>query len=531
MVFAIVFALGLTAVVWVGMGLLGAGGLALAMTLAIAGVYLLGVRELYRFRLATASLAAALGRIPQPVVHVGGWIDSLPKSLQHTVRLRIEGERIALPGPALTPYLVGLLVMLGMLGTFLGMVVTFKGAVFALEGSTDMQAIKAALAAPIKGLGLSFGTSVAGVAASAALGLLSAICRRERALTGRQLDDCIGTVLRPFSLAHQREESLKALQAQAGAWPQIVNSLDALILRFEHRQQQVNALLAGQQEAFHQQVRVAYTDLSQAVGRSLHTSLVASAEVASQTIQPLVARAMAELAEESRRAQGHLDALAQTQLAVLSDRFGALLTAVQQTLDKTVSDIASDSHEQSRRMLDSLAALRGQSEALVSSCAAQDKLALEERAGLLARVQALADTATEASGKQQAATESLLAATAQVLESAGNHFSHTLDAHAGRADSLAAHIGASAIELSCLGEAFQHGVQNFSLSNDKLIASLQRVEERMGQSMTRSDEQLAYYVAQAREVIDLSLTSQQGLVEAMQRLQGNHRTDLVEAAA
>ena len=34
------------------------------------------------------------------------------------------GFPAGLPGPALTPYLVGLLVMLGMLGTFLGMVVT-----------------------------------------------------------------------------------------------------------------------------------------------------------------------------------------------------------------------------------------------------------------------------------------------------------------------------------------------------------------------------------------------------------------------
>ena len=49
--------------------------------------------------------------------------------------------------PALAPYLVGLLVLLGMLGTFLGMVVTFKGAVFALEGSTDLQAIRSNLEA------------------------------------------------------------------------------------------------------------------------------------------------------------------------------------------------------------------------------------------------------------------------------------------------------------------------------------------------------------------------------------------------
>ena len=57
---------------------------------------------------------------------------------------------LALPAPVLTPYLVGLLVMLGLLGTFVGMVETLQGAVIALEGTTELQAIRAGLAAPIK---------------------------------------------------------------------------------------------------------------------------------------------------------------------------------------------------------------------------------------------------------------------------------------------------------------------------------------------------------------------------------------------
>src|SRR3546814_19811137 len=64
--------------------------------------------------------------------------------------------------PVLTPYLVGLLVLLGMLGTFLGMVATLRGTGLALEGSTDLAAIRASLAAPVQGLGFAFGTSVAG---------------------------------------------------------------------------------------------------------------------------------------------------------------------------------------------------------------------------------------------------------------------------------------------------------------------------------------------------------------------------------
>ena len=116
----------------------------------------------------------------------------------------------------MTPYLVGLLVLLGMLGTFLGMVVTLNGAVMALESTTDLPTIRAALAAPVKGLGLAFGTSVAGVAASAMLGLVSALCRRERLQAAQALDARIATSLRPFSLAHQREQTLESL-AGAGA--------------------------------------------------------------------------------------------------------------------------------------------------------------------------------------------------------------------------------------------------------------------------------------------------------------------------
>ena len=46
------------------------------------------------------------------------------------------------------------------------------------------------------------------------------------------------------------------------------------------------------------------------------------------------------------------------------------------------------------------------------------------------------------------------------------------------------------------------------------------MEGALRESMGRSDEQLAYYVAQAREVIDLSISAQQGIVEDLRRLHG-----------
>ena len=133
---------------------------AFTMTALIGAVYGYGALELHRFRQITHTLAKALQTLPAQLPSLDTWLSSLHPTLQTAVRLRIEGERSGLPGPAFTPYLVGLLVMLGMLGTFLGMVLTLNGAVFALEGTTDLQAIRSAFAAPIKGLAAGKGVSI-----------------------------------------------------------------------------------------------------------------------------------------------------------------------------------------------------------------------------------------------------------------------------------------------------------------------------------------------------------------------------------
>ena len=218
------------------------------MTALIGAVYLAGAAELLRFEQGTAALSQALAAIPENLAHPGEWLRTLPPALQNPVRLRIEGERVGLPGPAVTPYLVGLLVLLGMLGTFLGMVVTLNGAVLALESTTDLQTIRASLAAPVKGLGVAFGTSVAGVAASAMLGLLSAMSRRTRA----QADNCSTPASPPrcaASLVQQRLETFKALQQQADALPAVVPKLDAMMLQLEHHSVQINERLLAEQGA------------------------------------------------------------------------------------------------------------------------------------------------------------------------------------------------------------------------------------------------------------------------------------------
>jgi hypothetical protein len=650
--------LGAMAVVWVGIGFVGTNFLALVMTAIIGAVYVFGALELRQFRQATLTLAQALAAVPDALPSLGDWLSRVHSSLQNPVRLRIEGERIGLPGPALTPYLVGLLVMLGMLGTFLGMVVTLNGAVFALEGTTDIQAIRSALAAPIKGLGLAFGTSVAGVAASAMLGLMSALSRRERLLAAQLLDTKIGTVLRGFSLAHQRQETFKALQLQSQAMPAVVEKLQSMMVQMERMSEQLNTRLLTNQESFHSDVKGVYTELAHAVDKSLRDSLGQSAQLAGESIRPVVEAAMAGVAQQSKL-------LEERMVDTFEQRSGSLVNAVNEaystlqadqtsgdrqrlqawtqsletmaatlhrewqqtgeqtraqqqqicnTLAKTAQDISDRAHANANHTLGEttrlivsaeelmrsriatesawlqqhgermdlltsalraeLGALRdeeasrgnaaverlgelqtaltghlttlgtaleapitrlietaseapraaaeviGQLRKEVSSSAARDNELLEERSRIMETLNSLLESINHASVEQRAVIDSLVASSAVALQQAGSQFSENMGAEATKLSDIAAHVTSSAVDVSSLSEAFGFAVRSFNDANEKLIANLQRIEGAMDKSLARSDEQLAYYVAQAREIIDLSIMSQKGVFEELRQLPG-----------
>lgn len=567
--FGAVLALGLAAVAWVAWGFVGSSPLALSMTAAIAAVFLLGVHELWQFARASHTLRRAVVQTHQPVADLVPWLEQVHPSLQAAVRQRIDGARIALPAPALTPYLVGLLVMLGMLGTFLGMVLTFKGAAFALEGSTNLDAIRAALAAPIQGLGLSFGTSVAGVATSALLGLLATLCRRDRQEVVRLLDACAGQHLRAFSPAHQRDTLLHALQAQALALPQVVEQLQALRTQLEQRQDQLGQQLLAQQDRFHADTSTAYRQLATHVGDSLQTSLQTSAHTATDTLRNLVVQALSDLREQAFAQQAQQLAGFETALAAHSreilqrmqtqaeqvhsaqqaataslltqaqtlveqqaqaqerelqhhaQRLDALqsatalhLTALGNALEAPIARLVETAAQAPRAAAEVIAQLRQE----MTQLGERDNRALAERTAMLEQVASLLATVEQASTHQRAAIDALVQSATSVLEESSSRFAQALQAQREQVNDVAAQVNASAIELSSLGQAFGLGVERFSQSNDQLVGSLQALQGSVQQSLERSDEQLGYYVAQAREVIDLSLTAQQGLLEDLRRL-------------
>ncbi|MBW9102846.1 DUF802 domain-containing protein [Paraburkholderia phenoliruptrix] len=835
----VVFAAGLAAVCGIAVGYVGSNWLALAVTLLIGAFYLAGALELRCYGAATATLARALDGLSEPPPRLDAWLAQLHPSLRNAAQLRIEGERVALPGPALTPYLVGLLVLLGMLGTLLGMVVTLRGTGLALDSATDLAAIRASLAAPVKGLGFAFGTSIAGVASSAMLGLLSALCRRDRLEAAQRLDATSASTLRVYSQAHQREESLRLLQRQAELMPTLVDRLQTMMAAMEQHSLAFNERQLASQEAFHSKAQVAYARLAASVEQSLKQSVADSTRAAGEALEPVMQATMAGLARESAALQANVSQAVQRQLDGLSsgfesatakvagiwnealagqqrsneemtrqlraslesfaqtfdERSGALVSGVSARLEAAAGQVSEawkaalaqqqqtgetmaarheqalaaaaatfeqhsasllrtvgESHAQMQTVmasrdeerlaawsakldtmvatlgkewqqageqnearlaawtakldalatslgekwqqsgeqnearlaawtakldslatrlgdtwqktgehnearlaawtakldalatslgekwqqsgeqneaslaawtaeldslsttlgqtlqqsgeqnearlaawtakLDALAATLGdqwqqagertasrqqqicdtfeqtardisaQTQAHASATIAEiaglvqaaseapkaaaevvaelrqklsdsmvrDTAMLQERSRLLETLETLLDAVNHASTEQRAAVDALVATSADLLERVGTRFTEKVEAEADRIGTIAAQITGGAVEVASLGEAFGAAVQSFGESNDKLVAHLERIEAALDKSLARSDEQLAYYVAQAREVVDLSVMSQKQIVEDLQQLAARRTVDGVEAA-
>lgn len=324
----IAFVAGLAVVGWIAIGYAGTNNLALAVALLIAAVYLFGALELKRFHQTTNALADAVAGLNAAPASLPSWLDTLPVGLRTAVRLRVEGERVGLPGPALTPYLVGLLVLLGMLGTFLGMAATLRGTGLALEGATDLEAIRASLASPVKGLGFAFGTSVAGVATSAMLGLLAALARKQRAQVVQSLDARIVTTLRGFSQQHQRETTLQLLEQQASVMPALVDRLQDMMAAMERQSQSLGERLVASQNALHTKTDASYAQLTSAMQQYLKDSVTTTASAAGAAIRPEVEATMASLARETASWHQTVSAAVQDRMDGLSDRFEATTARV-----------------------------------------------------------------------------------------------------------------------------------------------------------------------------------------------------------
>ncbi|MEX1668578.1 DUF802 domain-containing protein [Zhongshania guokunii] len=683
----VAFVIGAVVVLWMASAFVGSNWLALGVSVLIALAFTAGFAELIRYQQASLGLSAALPKNADVVDDLEAWLAGVPQGLRNAVGQRIQSEYVGLPAPVLSPYLIGLLVMLGLLGTFIGMVTTLQGAVTALEGSTELEAVRAGLAAPIKGLGMAFATSVAGVTASAMLGFISTLSRRQRLQVSRQLDGQLRGAFKNFSLSYQREQSYKAMQQQAAALPDVAQQLATLADRLAQMSDDLGGKLISGQERFHVAAQAQYRELANSVDASLKSSLADSGRLVGESVGPVVQGFAQDVSQALQNSQQQISAAVQEHLAALSTRFAntteefsqgwqqgmqaqqrgseTLLAQVDDGLKAFNSEFAAASHSLldtfSRVSDDSLArqdaaeqarlanwsAVFERSASLLSDSAAQltanahagsqeiaaefqqllhsseqlvqarisseekwlsdyqqrmaelastvqtelsnlreieerrgeaaverlaelqgavgehlatlanaleepmgrliasasetpriaaelmaklrtemteniarDNSLLGERRELMTQLNSLADSLQQSAAGQREAVESILQNSAGLLESIGSQFSDKVSDESTKLADIVSHFEVSSAELASMGEAFTSAVSLFSESNASLIKTMASIETALGNSTARSDEQMAYYVAQAREIIDHNMLSQQDIISQLQQLTG-----------
>jgi hypothetical protein len=228
----------------------GTDRIAFALTMVLSVAFAAGLAELHRFASKIerlhAELDAALRREGDDA------LDGCGGELRDLLGSRLEGSPRSVPQPVFTPFLVGLLVMLGLLGTFLGLFETLRGAHAALAESQDMEALRAGLSSPMRGLMRSFGTSAAGVSTSAVLGLAAVLVRKRAQTFAGALSEAVSGALSRFASAKRQLASLEALSAQGHALPEAASALSAAAGRLGALEGVIESALRGVADTFSQ---------------------------------------------------------------------------------------------------------------------------------------------------------------------------------------------------------------------------------------------------------------------------------------
>ena len=271
----------------------------------MAFALLFGLIELL-FRLRAASrLAHEVERLPATPSEAS--VDAASPVLSAMLRARLEQTPNTNPHESVAPFLTGLLVMLGLLGTLLGLFETVRGAGAALTSAGDVDALRRSLSTPIEGLTRSFGCSAAGISASAMLGLAVALVRRRESRVLRAVQRYASGPLRALAPARRQARALEQLAGQGNALPEAASALGQV-------SSQLGALserLSKQHELALESQRSALGELLGGLRAELSTIAVDAGGALQRELAPLVQSTLARIDESARTQATQLGELGQ----------------------------------------------------------------------------------------------------------------------------------------------------------------------------------------------------------------------------
>jgi len=212
--------------------------------------------------------------------------------------------------------------------------------------------------------------------------------------------------------------------------------------------------------------------------------------------------------EESKRGDAAVERLNDMQAAVTNH-----LTTLGQALEEPMTRLIETASQTPKAAAQVIEKLRDE----MSKNIERDNELLSERERLMSQLDGLSKTLETSSLDQREAITSLIESSAKTLNQVGTQFSQHVESESSKFSDVAEHFATSSVEMASLSDAFNAAVKLFSESNNQLIENLSRIETSLEKSNNRSDEQLGYYVAQAREIIDHNLLSHKEIIDALQQ--------------
>ncbi len=374
--------------------------------------------------------------------------------------------------------------------------------------------------------------------------------------TNQRMSERVGQTLEAFSQNFERSAQALVVQVGSAQAAQHAQESSADQQRLESWQTALQGMADGLQQQWQtsgtqtlaQQQAICDSLARTAQDISTHSQTQATQTLADITrllassealVQTRIAAEAQWTAQHSQRAE-ELSALLRQELTALrqaEDERGqaavARLAELQSTVTAHLSTLGTALEAPITRLIETAseapkaaAEVIGQLRQEISVSVARDNALLEERTRILGTLSTLLDAINHASTEQRGVIDALLVSSQASLAQTSEQFQQHVAQETDKLGGIAAQVTASAVDVASLGESLGFAVRAFGQTNEQLMAQLQRIEQALDKSMTRSDEQLAYYVAQAREIIDLSIGSQKDVLDALQR-----RTDLVSEGA
>jgi len=421
----------------------GVDPLALGLVLLIGAGLVVGVVEgVLRAGRAERLLREAQA-LPDPATTDA--VERASAPLRAFLQARMAGAPALVTSTPFTPYLLGLLVMIGLLGTFLGLFETLRGAREALSASGDIATLRAGMAAPMTGLSRAFGTSAAGVTASAMLGLGAVFVRRAEGRLAGVLGRYTTTALVPLTLAGRQLAALTALARHGEALPAAAVALREATLQIERLSARLSEVQERSGDALAAAQRQAGDDAAAAIRATageiradLDRGIARGADAVRSAAEPLLAQTAAKVAEAAGAA-----------LADVTTRLDRDAAARRQRDAEHLAELGAIARKATSELADGAAAAFGVATGDLSRREDARAAALHERldqvASAAARLGANGEAHAEKLGAaEQARTEKLGAALGRAVIAIERAEDRAESREATRAEEAAARMGALA---------------------------------------------------------------------------------------